>query len=624
MELPRRAHDDRLLRPGELTDIRRRLRAVADAHDLASVVVCAFDRRTRMLPFIYADVRMAPAGPRAIASALADAGFAKTRLLLQQWNPRARPSAMRLDGRVPDLLLISSMSLHTAACRALLRDARRMPPDRRPLVVVGGSVCVYEPWNVFSDDPDRPFSPDVAVTGEEYVLLHLLEVVLSARRAGAEGRGEPLRRAFARARDAGMLDDVPGLVYGLGARDGVAEVLVDTGIQRLAGDLDELPHPAGGFALLERPGKSAELAPRPLPPGQVRRHSRIASLVMTFGCKFSCPYCSIGAYNQGHYRTKSGERIADEMHRLWREYGIRYFFGTDDNFFNDHRRTLEVAETLARTEVDGYKLRRKARWGTEVTVHDTLRLREHLPLIRTAGARALWLGVEDMTGSLVKKGQTVDTTREAFGLLRKHGISATAMMMHHDSQPLYTRTSDYGLLNQIRLLRKAGATDMQALMISPAPGSRLYDQTYESGMVFASAAGKQVELHMIDGNYVIASDHPKPWRKQLNIIAAYMYFYNPVRFLSALIRPKSGLYLIDAAVQAAGMAGLCKTVPRTLMWALRLRFGKIKRHVAAPASPIPMCSVDGGPAAHALPSMSAPQSEWIPAAIAAPSPAPGG
>jgi hypothetical protein len=106
---------------------------------------------------------------------------------------------------------------------------------------------------------------------------------------------------------------------------------------------------------------------------------------------------------------------------------------------------------------------------------------------------------------------------------------------------------------------------------------------------------------MIDGNYVIASTHKQPWRKQLNIIAAYLYFFNPLRFLVALVRPKSTNYLADAAVQVVGMWGLTKTVRRTIGWAFRLMRGNIERHTAAPASRVPVHSPDGGPASHALP-----------------------
>jgi hypothetical protein len=62
MELPRRDRGDELLRPGELAALRARIRHIAPKHDLVSVIACAFDHRTRMLPFIYADRRMAPAG----------------------------------------------------------------------------------------------------------------------------------------------------------------------------------------------------------------------------------------------------------------------------------------------------------------------------------------------------------------------------------------------------------------------------------------------------------------------------------------------------------------------------------------------------------------------------------
>src|SRR5256714_6266735 len=112
MELPSRTRGDVLLPPGEMTRIRESLRNLSARHDLATVIACAFDHRTRMLPFIYADTYMAPASVRAIGSAMADVGFYKTRIVLQQWNRGFRPSLMRVDGRVPDLFMVSSMGMH--------------------------------------------------------------------------------------------------------------------------------------------------------------------------------------------------------------------------------------------------------------------------------------------------------------------------------------------------------------------------------------------------------------------------------------------------------------------------------------------------------------------------------
>ena len=90
----------------------------------------------------------------------------------------------------------------------MIQDANKMDPTIRPLIIAGGPRVIYSPWEVFSGDPDHPWGADVAVTGEEYVLLELLEVLLSMR-----GTNESMRSTFLRARDSGALDQILGLVY---------------------------------------------------------------------------------------------------------------------------------------------------------------------------------------------------------------------------------------------------------------------------------------------------------------------------------------------------------------------------------------------------------------------------
>lgn len=629
MELPSRARGDVLLPPGEMTGVRARLRAVAARHDLTTVIACAFDHRTRILPFIYADLRMAPAGVRAIGSALVDSGFPKTRIVLQQWNKNFSPAEMRLDGRMPDIFMVSSMHLHSSECDRLIQEACRIDPARRPLIIAGGPRVIYAPWEVFSSDPEHPWGADVAVTGEEYVFLSLLEVLLSMR-AG----NEPLRSTFLRARQSGALDGIPGLVYGNSTTvDGPIDELVDTGVQRLLGDLDELPSAVLGYQLLEPPGKQATLGSHAIPANRVKKHCLVSSIVLTVGCKFRCSYCPIPAYNQRTHRTKSGGRVAEEIEQIANAYNIINFFGTDDNFFNDTKRTLEICEPLARKAAEGKRPFCKIRWGTEATVHDTIRIQEHLPLIRQAGMRAVWMGVEDLTGTLVKKGQNESKTIESFRLLRENGIIPVPMMMHHDTQPLISRKSNYGLINQLHTLRRAGALYTQVLMLTPSPGSKWYGDTYTSGLAFDSVSGKSIEPHIIDGNYVVASKHPRPWLKQFNLLAGYTYFFNPVRMLASLVFPKSTIpfadadtrpaeetakyspmkklgrqaylkfraHVTDAGIQLLGMFGLFHTYRRTLGWAWQLFRGDIERCVKPPTSILPMRAPDGGPASHALP-----------------------
>src|SRR5450432_3402484 len=146
MELPRRARGDELLKPGELARLRQRLRLIAPKHDLTTVIAYAFDHRTRMLPFIFADTRMAPAGVRAIGSAMVDAGCDNTRIVLQQWNRNFQPSRMQLGGRIHDWFMVSSMSLHSEKAMELIRDDHLIDPRPRPLIIAGGTHAIYEPY----------------------------------------------------------------------------------------------------------------------------------------------------------------------------------------------------------------------------------------------------------------------------------------------------------------------------------------------------------------------------------------------------------------------------------------------------------------------------------------------
>src|SRR6266849_4659431 len=104
MELLSRAKNDRYTRPGEYQELEKRLRNNLDIGKIPVLVCYAFDYRTRLGPFLFADTRLLTAGPRAIASALYSAGFTKTRIILRQWNRNLRPSEARMDGEVPQML----------------------------------------------------------------------------------------------------------------------------------------------------------------------------------------------------------------------------------------------------------------------------------------------------------------------------------------------------------------------------------------------------------------------------------------------------------------------------------------------------------------------------------------
>jgi len=590
MELPRRARDDVYLPDGEFRKRVLALRRFTNAHDLAIGIVYAFDFRTRMLPYWYADKRMAPCSVRSLGDVLHDAGFTNLRIVMQQWSPNVLPSQMRLNGRPLDVLLVSSMQVHGDRAYDVVRDAHGMG-DARPLILAGGPKAIYEPADFFELGPQPGIGADCVVTGEAFVLLDLLHTILRNGRAG-----ETPLEAFENCRLAGTLVDVPGLVYLSPDAPAEEPLAVNTGIQRLLRDLDELPMPDAGYRMLEPPHRRRTLAPRPCSPKRVGKLSTIASVISTQGCRFNCSYCPIPAANQRTWRHKSPQRLAAEIVHIHKEFGIRGFFGTDDNFFNDRQTVIDIMTELARTKISGRPLSECIRFYTEATEFDVYKNRDLLPLAKAGGLVAIWFGIEDVTAELVNKGQTENKTTELFALLHELGIEPMTMMIHGDGQPLRSKNGDLsGLLNQARYLFDRGAISYQCTYLAPAIGTRDLEAAAIDRSIFKRVGDELIPQAFYDGNHVVASQDQRPWERQLNVLRAYGAFYNPLNTLRALLNVRgTSLGWRRVVFQFVGQIGLCFTIPKLVRWARRLKRGPIERYNGLERARIPMVDVLAG------------------------------
>lgn len=585
MELPIRQKNDTLLPDGTFQRALDHLRQKTDAHDLRIAIVSAFDFRTRMLPYWYADTRMAPCSVRTLADSLFAAGFKHTRVILQQWAPNVRPSVAELDGKPIDLLLVSAMQVHAEPSYEIVRDAHRMG-DARPLIFAGGPKAIYEPTHYFDIDGVHGQSADCVVTGEAFVLMALLSHILDNR-----GTGESIRSAFERVRADRSLNEIPGLVYLDPDAAPDAPVAINTGVQRLLRDLDELPMPDAGYRLLEPPHRGARLQPRPLDASRVRRYSPIASVIGTHGCKFNCSYCPIPAVNQRTWRHKSPERFAGEIAHIHENFGMRSMFGTDDNFFNDRDSVIELMTEMERTTIGGKRLAKCLKFYTEATQFDVHRNLDILPLCRRGGLRGIWFGIEDLTAGLVNKGQTVDKTAQLFERMRVIGIQPMAMMIHNDSQPVRSPRGDMsGLVNQAKYLFKAGAVSYQCTYLTPTIGTRDYDSALESGIMYKSVANGDIPQAFLDGNHVVASTHAEPWQRQMEMLRGYAAFYNPINMLRTIpmFLRKDSVSAKRFFFQIIGQIGLLMTAPKLASWARRLKKGPIERWNGTSPTRIPM------------------------------------
>ena len=588
MELPFRERDDVYLPDGAFQSELKSLRQRTDVHHWNIGIVYAFDFRTHMLPYWYADKRMAPCSVRLLGDTLDAAGFKNMRIVLQQWSPNILPSRMELDEKPLDILMVSAMQVHADPAYALVRDAYAMG-DSRPLILVGGPKAIYEPADFFDLGPKPGVGADCVVTGEAFVLLDLLNTMLANRRGD-----ESALETFQKTRRTGMLDDVPGLVYLSPEASPQEPIAINTGIQRLLRDLDEMPMPDAGFRMIEPPHRRRTLSAKPCSARRVGRLSTIASVIATHGCKFNCSFCPIPAVNQRTWRVKSPLRLAAEMAHIHETFGINDFFGTDDNFFNDRQTVIDLMSALGETKVAGEPLGKRIRFYTEATEFDVYKNRDLLPMVREGGLAAIWFGIEDITAALINKGQTESKTVELFALLRKHGIEPMTMMIHSDNQPLRSAPGDLsGLLNQARFLFEQGAVSYQCTYLGPAVGTRDFEPAAKAGTIFKTVGGEGIPQAYQDGNHVAASAHPEPWERQINLLRAYATFYNPLNTLRVLMRfrrdslgPKRLLF------QIVGQIGLLMTAPRLLAWARRLKRGPIVTYDGLQPARIPMVDAE--------------------------------
>ena len=211
MELPRRPRGDEYTKPGRYQELQTRVRRGVAGKDVPVLFVNAFDRRTRLGPFVFVDKKLIPGAPIAVASALAAAGFKKTRIALRQWNPDLLPSETRFDGKPVQAAARLEHADPHAAPYDLIEDAYKLG-DERPLILAGSARAIYEPWDFFGvGTKTQAYHADGVVTGEEFVLVELLHRLMEFR-----GKNEHLSEGLPTRLLRPALDDIQGLVFAEG------------------------------------------------------------------------------------------------------------------------------------------------------------------------------------------------------------------------------------------------------------------------------------------------------------------------------------------------------------------------------------------------------------------------
>ena len=329
--------------------------------------------------------------------------------------------AARVREFAPDVVGVSAFTVYLLDVVATTEAVRACPSVRH--VVLGGPHV-----NDFPREARGLPGVDAAVRGEGQVPLLAL---LDAWAEGGDGRGIP-----------GVLVD-PG---------GPEPALVTT-----TEDLDELPIPDRTLVDFRRYydvlGSGAPFS----------------TVVTSRGCPFRCTFCNTPRHR---FRSMSAGRICDEIQACL-DLGITDVYFVDDTFNITNRRVHEMCdEVLAR----GLRFA----WTVRMRVNGVDR--PLLEKMKAAGCTRIQFGVEQGTEEglqRLQKGVTLEEVRTAFRLARKVGIHTVAYFLVGTPTERTRRDVLSTILFSIRLDPDFALYNI----LTPFPGTRLYDEGVEEGVI---------------------------------------------------------------------------------------------------------------------------------------------
>lgn len=258
----------------------------------------------------------------------------------------------------------------------------------------------------------------VVIIGGHHATLHHREWMAYARGdvdVVVRNEGEATFRELVDAiRDGRSFEGIDGITW----RDGAGAVHVAPDRAMLP-SLDALPLP---LFHLWGPDKDRYDAPLAGPPG-------LGLVEASRGCRSACGFCATGPMWRYSHRTKSVERVVEEIATLRRLGHVRYVFA-DDHINNDPEWLLTLCDALAREHAD-------LAWMTMASAKP---FADHPDLARAmaaAGCKTVMLGyesTEQTARDALRKGPLVAMEgrdyERVYRRLRRAGVHVQGLFMH--------------------------------------------------------------------------------------------------------------------------------------------------------------------------------------------------
>lgn len=248
-------------------------------------------------------------------------------------------------------------------------------------------------------------------------------------------------------------------------------------------------------ARYQAPPGAFDLARSPMPRFDLLDPSRYNRLTVQTqrGCPFHCDFCAASIRLRPGYRTKPIDRILAEIaeiRRIWPEPFLEF---ADDNTFASKRHGRTLAEALRPLGL---------RWFTESDI-SVGRDPELLRLMKESGCAQILVGLESPQGRGLDgierqsnwKRRQLDDYRRAIDNIQNAGITLNGCFV------LGLDGTDTDAFDAVYdFVKETGLYEVQITVMTPFPGTPLYDRLLAEGRILYHGAWERCTL--FDVNFV--------------------------------------------------------------------------------------------------------------------------
>jgi len=244
-----------------------------------------------------------------------------------------------------------------------------------------------------------------------------------------------------------------------------------------------------GRRIYSADGREFDLADSPMPRFDlldIERYNRLTVQTQR-GCPWRCEFCASSIRMTSRYKVKPVERVVAEIREIKRIWPHPFIEFADDNSFANHHHAKELLRALIPERVHWFS-------ESDISIADDPEL---LDLMRESGCRELLIGLESPTMSGIDgveqrrnwKRTRFDKYRDDIARIQGHGIAVNGCFvlgLDGDGPEVFDAIEAF--------VRESGQFDVQITVMTPFPGTPLYERLQREGRLLEAGAWDRCSL----------------------------------------------------------------------------------------------------------------------------------